>query len=185
MHSDERPYSCAFCSSAFKSSSNRSKHERGSHTEQYQRRKFLREGHRNGSIKEEDMPPPAKKIKIAMVHSLNAKVIKQDPAPSPKKAINEFPCRYCDRVLKRADNRDKHEATHKDNRAFGKKFFTPTALQEVYLYLSFRLWILFKEFQDTRSSESSHKDSHRTHQTLVLSSWLRRSLPRSTFSKGA
>lgn len=120
VHSDDRPYACAFCSSAFKSSSNRSKHERGSHTEQYQRRKMLREGLRNGEVEEDETTtsPPAKKIKITLVQS--PKVIKQEPAASPKKATNEFPCRYCDRVLKRADNRDKHEATHKDIRAFGE-----------------------------------------------------------------
>lgn len=144
VHSDERPYACAFCSSAFKSSSNRSKHERGSHTEQYQRRKMLRDGHRNGEVAvEEATPPPTKKIKITLVQS--PKVIKQEPSASPKKATNEFPCRYCDRVLKRADNRDKHEATHKDNRAFGELFDTGVGNCVISFFLS-RLRVLFKEF---------------------------------------
>lgn len=116
MHSDERPYPCAFCSSAFKSSSNRSKHERGSHSEQYQKRKQQRENHRNG---DDDSPAP-KKIKIAPAVQQSPKVIKVETTASPKKQSNEYPCRYCDRVLTRADNRDKHEATHKDIRAFGK-----------------------------------------------------------------
>lgn len=116
VHSDDRPYICAFCSSAFKSSSNRSKHERGSHNEQYQKRKAAREVQRNGEP--EEQPPPPKRPKI--VPEPPARVIKTEPAASPKKQPSEFPCRYCDRVLKRADNRDKHEATHKDIRAFGK-----------------------------------------------------------------
>lgn len=135
VHSDERPFPCksrhtaanptnfqsfpfppgAFCSSAFKSSSNRSKHERGSHPTEYQKRKLDREHQRNGET--EDSPPP-KKIKTATFQQ-SPKVIKLEATASPKKA-NEFPCRYCDRVLTRADNRDKHEATHKDARAFGK-----------------------------------------------------------------
>lgn len=117
MHSDERPYPCAFCSSAFKSSSNRSKHERGSHPEQYQKRKLNRESQRNGEA--DDSPPPPKRARVAPVQQ-SPKVIKQEPTASPKKQTNEYPCRYCDRVLTRADNRDKHEATHKDIRAFGK-----------------------------------------------------------------
>lgn len=117
VHSDERPYPCAFCSSAFKSSSNRSKHERGSHSEQYQKRKLDRENQRNGESEEHLAPP--KRIRVAPVQQ-SPKVIKQEPTASPKKLTNEYPCRYCDRVLTRADNRDKHEATHKDIRAFGK-----------------------------------------------------------------
>lgn len=127
VHSDERPYACAFCSSAFKSSSNRSKHERGSHPEQYQKRKLAREGQRNGDVEEQ---PPPKKVKVATPVQQTPKVIKQEPAASPKKPITEFPCRYCDRVLKRPDNRDKHEATHKDNRAFGEFAFVSNIISK-------------------------------------------------------
>jgi hypothetical protein len=117
VHSDERPYPCAFCSSAFKSSSNRSKHERGSHSEQYQKRKLDRESPKNG---ETEGIPHSKKLKTSSTDQQSSKVIKQETTASPKKQSNEYPCRYCDRVLTRADNRDKHEATHKDIRAFGR-----------------------------------------------------------------
>lgn len=132
MHSDERPYPCAFCSSAFKSSSNRSKHERGSHPNDYQKRKLDREHQKNGDV-DEMLPSPPKKIKTVTIQQ-SPKVIKQEPT-SPKKATNEFPCRYCDRVLTRADSRDKHEATHKDIRAFdcgfcSKNFKTQEALRD-------------------------------------------------------
>lgn len=169
VHSDERPYPCAFCSSAFKSSSNRSKHERGSHPEQYQKRKLNRESQRNG---EADKSPPPKRIRLASVQQ-SPKVIKQESTASPKKQTNEYPCRYCDRVLTRADNRDKHEATHKDNRAFGRNLEHPTLSQSQSLLLSFRLWILFEELQDARCASVAYKDPHGACQTVLLSPWLR------------
>lgn len=133
MHSDDRPYPCAFCNSAFKSSSNRSKHERGSHTNDYQKRKLERENQKNGEV-ELSSPSPPKKIKTVTIQQ-SPKIIKQEPVTSPKKGPNEFPCRYCDKVLTRADNRDKHEATHKDIRAFdcgfcSKNFRTQEALRD-------------------------------------------------------
>lgn len=87
---------------------------------QYQKRKLDRENQRNGDADEE---PAAKKLKIApIVQQPSPKVIKQEPAPSPKKqASSDFPCRYCDRVFKKAEGRDRHEATHKDFNAFGWK----------------------------------------------------------------
>lgn len=61
-------------------------------------------------------------MKIAPVVQPSPKVIKIEPAASPKKQVStDFPCRYCDRVFKRADSRDKHETTHKDFNAFGWK----------------------------------------------------------------
>ena len=115
VHSDERPYPCNFCSSAFKSSSNRSKHERGSHSVEYQKRKRDREHSRNGEP--DDSPPTPKKPKIEVTQS-QSKVIKPSTATTPKKT--EHPCRYCDRVFSRGDRRDTHETTHRDIRAFGE-----------------------------------------------------------------
>lgn len=93
--------------------------QRGSHPSEYQKRRVERESQRNGEA--DESPPPPKRSKVATTSPV-IKVIKQEPtAPStPKKP--EYPCRYCDKVLTRADNRDKHEATHKDIRAFGGFF---------------------------------------------------------------
>lgn len=144
VHSDLRPYICAFCSSAFKSSSNRSKHERGSHTQQYQKRKLARENQRNGNSDEATAP---KRVKLTPTPS-TPKVIKQEPvvvAPvvPPKKTVTDFPCRYCDRIFRKAENRDRHEATHKDFNAFGKCFKPSSLGLSYHSSLTFRLRILF------------------------------------------
>ncbi|CRL05354.1 CLUMA_CG017962, isoform A [Clunio marinus] len=134
VHSDERPYPCAFCSSAFKSSSNRSKHERGSHLKEYQKRKLERENMRNGEFNSESSPP--KKLKFMPLQQASKVIIKTEATAAPKKpSVKGFPCRYCEKVLTRADNRDKHEATHKDYLAFDcgfctMNFKTPEALKE-------------------------------------------------------
>jgi hypothetical protein len=108
-------FSCNFCSSAFKSSSNRSKHERGSHPAEYQKRKRDRENPKNGNA--DESPPPPKKAKQAVTLP-TPKVIKPETTSTPRRT--EHPCRYCDRVFSRGDRRDTHETTHKDIRAFGK-----------------------------------------------------------------
>lgn len=156
VHSDLRPYICAFCSSAFKSSSNRSKHERGSHSQQYQKRKLDREHQRNGDAEEATTP---KRVKLTLP---TPKVIKQEPVVTQRQKVTDFPCRYCDRIFKKAENRDRHEATHKDFNAFGKRLDCGIA----YLFLVhdisqlFRLRILFEKLQDTRGIKSTHKDPH-------------------------
>lgn len=181
VHSDHRPYKCAFCSSAFKSSSNRSKHERGSHSQQYQKRKHDRELQRNGDADADE--PAAKRVKIApALQQQSPKVIKLEPAPSPKKQVStDFPCRYCDRVFKRADSRDKHETTHKDFNAFGWKIDGVT-WKSTNISSLFRLRVLFQELQNTRSPSSAHKNPH---EALVFPSWLPRSVPGSPVAEGA
>ncbi|KAG5673514.1 hypothetical protein PVAND_003556 [Polypedilum vanderplanki] len=179
VHSEERPYKCNYCPSAFKSSSNRSKHERGSHSEQYQKRKLEREAEKanNGSTTETILSPASKKPKI---ENEEQKIIsKQDseqnssnasaaPPSQPKRVT--FPCRYCDRVFKKTEGRDKHETTHKDFLAYDCGYCYKTFKSDDILKEHMKIHITQTKFPCTyknctevfedRHSLRSHKSTH-------------------------
>lgn len=134
VHSDERPYGCHYCTSAFKSSSNRSKHERGSHPKEYQKRKAEREAGYNKSTTStvadgmEMSPPPPKKLKIEVKSPKN--IIQYTTPPNAPK--QKYQCRYCDRFFNHPEGRDRHEAVHKffDCGFCSKNFKTQENLKE-------------------------------------------------------
>jgi uncharacterized Zn-finger protein len=107
---------------------------------QYLKRKLEREAGRTGGDSNSNanllssslsLPPPEKKIKLE--NDVKSIEIKQElslslsPVLQPsmtvaaqKRAIvaSNHPCRYCDRVFKKTENRDRHEKTHKDFLAY-------------------------------------------------------------------
>jgi KRAB domain-containing zinc finger protein len=68
-------------------------------------------------------PPPAKKFKAepheeqTLVSKTETEQNTSNSSTSPPKRVT-FPCRYCDRVFKKIESRDKHETTHKDFLAY-------------------------------------------------------------------
>lgn len=125
VHSDARDYNCGFCSKAFKSSSNRSKHERAIHQEEYQKRKYEREALKNngetGDTSENDEPSLKKSIVELPV---GTKLIVHESASTKKmmRSPKDFPCRYCFKCFKKAEKRERHEAGHKDNN-YGEQIY--------------------------------------------------------------
>jgi KRAB domain-containing zinc finger protein len=145
VHSEERPFTCNYCPSSFKSSSNRSKHERGSHPAEFYKRKMEREADRNGETNES----PLKKIKVES----NVTLPKQEQitpiSNSPPKRIS-FACRFCDRHFNKTENRDRHEATHKDFLAYDCG----------YCYKNFKSQELLKDHLKIHTEQTTFECTH-------------------------
>ena len=90
-----RPYICNFCSSAFKSSSNRSKHERSSHSVQFEKRKMEREAgkFKDSSTTNDEVPSKKMKIESTPIESImiqsNNTSINSLPSPSTTKTSSQ------------------------------------------------------------------------------------------------
>lgn len=171
-----RPYGCHYCTSAFKSSSNRSKHERGSHPKEYQKRKLEREAngksslHRTTTTTATTSEPPIKKLKL---DEKSPKNNIQSPPTLPVRNNNVTPkqkhqCRFCDRHFNHPDGRDRHESIHKffDCGFCSKNFKTQELLKEHMRIHTEQTKFLCPHptcdviFQDRRSLREHRVNSH-------------------------
>jgi KRAB domain-containing zinc finger protein len=104
VHTNERPYSCRFCEIAFKSTSNRSRHEKKSHPREYQIKK-LQEIEKG--ITPKGKQPVEKEV------AGNSDETEEQPESNrkvSKRGNKEYSCRFCDKTFRRCDNWRRHEA---------------------------------------------------------------------------
>lgn len=126
----------------------------------------------------------AKKIKLDVVSSNEVKpifnqeissisTVSMVTTPQPqtqRKTIQSFACRYCDRVFKQTENRDKHEKTHKDFLAYDCGYCYKNFKSQELLREHLRIHIeqtkfscthpsCTEVFQDRRSLRE-HKNTH-------------------------